>query len=105
MSNDDTAIRMQAAELAMRHNAGNRFRLVEMTYMTPSRPPQVGGRWPLITDVWLDKAWRRPPFLYATEALPGEAYEAYPDDVVVVILVHPEQAARSMHAAREAVLA
>lgn len=102
---EDNAIRMQARELAMRHNAGNRFRLVEMTYMKPSHPPQVGGRWPLITNVEQVKAWRRPPILYSTEALPGESYEAHPEDVVVVIPVHPEQASQAAQGVREAALA
>ena len=102
---EDNAIRMQAQELEMRYQSGGRFRLVEMTYMKPSHPPQVGGRWPLITNVEQVKAWRRPPILYSTEALPGESYEAYPEDVVVVIPVHPEQASRTAQGAREAVSA
>lgn len=100
---EDNAIRMTAAEVHMRSNSGGRFRLVEMTYMEPSHPPKVGGQWPLIIEVWHDKAWRRPPILYSTEALPDEAYEAYPEDVVVVIPVHPQQAECSMQTAREAV--
>lgn len=91
---EDGAIRMTAAELEMRHNGGGRFRLVAMLYMEPSRPPKVGGQWPLITEVCRDRAFLRPPILYSTEALPGEAYEAYPKDEVVVIPVHPAGVSR-----------
>ena len=88
-------ITMTAAELEMRHNGGNRFRLVAMPYMKPSKPPKVGGQWPLITDVCDTGARLRPPILYSTQAAPGEAYEARPKDKVVVIPVRPHVASRA----------
>lgn len=104
MASDPGPITMTAAELEMRHNGGNRFRLVAMPYMTPSAPPKVGGQWPLITEVCDTGTRLRPPILYSTQALPGEAYEARPKDKVRVIPVHPTQASRSTRA-REAVSA
>jgi hypothetical protein len=113
---EDFTITMSAAELKMRHNGGTRYRLVAMPYMEPSHPPKVGGRWPLITHVTRDRdlfrmiylacKLRRPPqgqIYFSTEALPDEAYEAYPGDNVVVIPVNEERATRSARDAREAV--
>jgi hypothetical protein len=85
----DITITMPASELEMRHNSGSRYRLVAMPFMMPSAPPKVGGRWPLITaaDYTDDNGPRQ--VLIETEALPGEGYEAYPNDKVVVIPVNP----------------
>lgn len=104
MASDDepSGITMTAAELEMRHNSGNRFRLRSMLYMEPSEPPKVGGQWPLITEVCDTGSRLRPPILYSTQALPGEAYEARAKDQVVVIPVHPKAVAREL---REEVLA
>lgn len=99
---EEGAIHMTARELEMRHNGGGRFRLVAMLYMEPSEPPKVSGQWPIITEVCNTGTKLRPPILYSTEALPGEAYEARPKDVVVVIPVYPAQAARSATRSSEA---
>lgn len=91
---DSGAITMTVAELEMRHNGGNRFRLRAMPYMVPSEPPKVGGQWPIITEVCDTGSRFRPPILYSTQAAPGEAYEARPKDKVRVIPVHPGVASR-----------
>ncbi|MFI7126022.1 hypothetical protein ACIBQ1_10030 [Nonomuraea sp. NPDC050153] len=94
MTDSERTITMTAAELEMRHNGGNRFRLRAMLYMEPSEPPQVGGQWPIITEVCDTGTKLRPPILYSTQASPGEAYEARRGDKVRVIPVHPHAAAR-----------
>ncbi|MGW4800923.1 hypothetical protein ACWEPC_51740 [Nonomuraea sp. NPDC004297] len=101
-SEEGVAITMTAAELEMRHNSGNRFRLRAMPYMEPSEPPKVGGQWPIITDVCDTGSKLRPPILYSTQALPGEAYEARRNDKVKVIPIHPAQASRSARTAQTA---
>lgn len=96
-TSDPGAITMTAAELEMRHNGGNTFRLRAMPYMEPSEPPKMGGQWPIITEVCDTGTRLRPPILYSTQALPGEAYEARPSDKVVVIPVRPNSATRNQH--------
>jgi len=93
-SSEPGAITMTAAEMEMRHNGGNRFRLRAMPYMEPSEPPKVGGQWPIITEVCDTGSRLRPPILYSTQAAPGEAYEARRNDKVRVIPVHPGVASR-----------
>lgn len=100
---EDGAMRMEAHELEMRWRSGGRFRLVALTFMRPSKPPKVGGQWPLITAAGYAADDGPQQVLIATEALPDEVYEAYPKDVVVVIPVHPQQAERSTQTAREVV--
>lgn len=99
---EDNAIRMQASELEMRYQSGSRFRLVAVGRM---RPPRAGGQWPLITLV--DYTDDDGPLLVVvlTETTPEEGYGARPEDVVVVIPVHPAEAVQSTQSAREAVLA
>jgi hypothetical protein len=104
MASGTGPITMTAAELELRHNGGNRFRLVALPFMRPSAPPKVAGQWPLITLVEPTADEGPQQILVSTEALPGEAYEAHAGDTLVVIPVHPEQAARSTQT-REAVSA
>lgn len=96
------AIKMQAHELVMRFASGGRFRLRAMLFMLPSEPPKVDGDWPRVVFAEYANDGHEVPILFGTEALPGEAYEAYKDDEVMVIPIPPEQAARSLErAARE----
>ena len=96
-SEEEVAITISAAELEMRHNGGNRFRLVAMLYMEPSEPPKVGGQWPIITEVYDTGSRLRPPILYTTQASSGEAYEARRNDKVRVIPVQSGAATRGRH--------
>jgi hypothetical protein len=91
-SNEPGAITMTAAELEMRWRSGGRFRLVSLPFMRPSTPPKVAGQCPLITLVEPTADEGPQQILVSTEALPDEAYEAYPGDKVVVIPVHPAAA-------------
>lgn len=96
------AIVMEAHELVMRFASGSRFRLRDMLFRLPSEPPQVGGQWPRIVFAEYADDGHEVPILFGTEALPGEAYEAYTDDLLVVIPIPPAEAARELeHAARE----
>ena len=99
---EDNAIRMQARELEMRYQSGGRFRLVAVGRM---RPPRVGGRWPLITLVDYTDDDGPLQVVVLTETTPEEGYGARPEDMVIVIPVHPEQASRTAQDARKTVLA
>lgn len=99
---DDGAIRMTAAELEMRFNSGGRFRLVALPFLRKSRPPKVGGQWPLITLVDYTDDSGPEQVAILTEALP-EAYGPFPGDMVVVIPVHPAGVSRKTEDARAGV--
>lgn len=93
------SIAMDVHELVMRFASGGRFRLVAMLDMLPCEPPKVGGEWPRVLFAKYANDGHKVPILFGTEALPGEAYEAYPDDQVVVIPIPPEQAAGGLEVA------
>ncbi|SEU46502.1 hypothetical protein [Nonomuraea wenchangensis] len=93
------SIAMDVHELVMRFASGGRFRLVAMLDVLPCEPPKVGGEWPRILFAEYVNDGYEAPILFGTEAQPGEAYEAYPTDRVVVIPIPPAQAARELELA------
>ncbi|MFI7131555.1 hypothetical protein ACIBQ1_38175 [Nonomuraea sp. NPDC050153] len=97
--NEPGSIEMEVHELVMRFASGGRFRLIAMLYMVPSEPPKVGGQWPRVLFAEYVNDGHEVPILFGTEALPGEAYEAFPNDQVVVIPIPPAQAARELELA------